>query len=180
MKHIEFRLTGSGGQGVLMLGVILAEAAINKGYNAIQSQSYGPEARGGASRCEVIISGQDIDFPEVQQPDVLLALTQLAADKYARDLKADAIVIIDDSIELSHDPGTKNIYRLPILVTARDVVRKELTANIVSLAAINQILGLFDQAELLEAILRRVPKGTEILNQRAVDAGIELVQNHAG
>lgn len=180
MKHIEFRLTGSGGQGVIMLGVILAEAAITKGYNAIQSQSYGPEARGGASRCEVIISGEAIDFPKVQQPDVLLALTQLAADKFAHNLADDAVLIIDESIELTKDPGTKKIYRLPILTTARDVVRKELTANIVSLAAINQILGLFDKAELLEAILHRVPKGTEILNQRAVDAGIELVENYEG
>ena len=89
-------------------------------------------------------------------------------------------MIIDDSIELINDPGTENIYRLPILVTARDVVRKELTANIVSLAAINQILGLFSKEELLEAVLQRVPKGTEILNQRAVEAGIELVQNHVG
>lgn len=176
MKQMEFRLTGSGGQGVIMLGVILAEAAIKKGHNAIQSQSYGPEARGGASKCEVILSGEAIDFPKVQRPDVLLALTQLAADKYAHELTEDAILIIDDSIELTADPGTKNIYKLPILVTARDVVRKELTANIVSLAVINEILQLFTKEELLEAILHRVPKGTEILNQRAVDAGIELVQ----
>lgn len=180
MKQMEFRLTGSGGQGVIMLGVILAEAAIDKGHNAIQSQSYGPEARGGASKCEVILSGEAIDFPKVQQPDVLLALTQLAADKYALDLTDDAILIIDDSIELSHDPGTKNIYKLPILVTARDVVRKELTANIVSLAVINEILQLFTKEELLAAILDRVPKGTELLNQRAVDAGIELVQSYVG
>lgn len=178
MKQMEFRLTGSGGQGVIMLGVILAEAAIAKGYNAIQSQSYGPEARGGASKCEVILSGDAIDFPKVQVPDVLLALTQLAADKYAHGLNADAILIIDDSIDLTTHPGTDKIYRLPILVTARDVVRKELTANIVSLALINEITQLFTKDELLEAILQRVPKGTEILNQRAVDAGIELVRTH--
>ena len=178
MKQMEFRLTGSGGQGVIMLGVILAEAAIAKGYNAIQSQSYGPEARGGASKCEVILSGDAIDFPKVQVPDVLLALTQLAADKYAHGLSQDAILIIDDSIELTTPPGTDKIYRLPILVTARDVVRKELTANIVSLAIINEITQLFTKDELLEAILQRVPKGTEILNQRAVDAGIELVRTN--
>lgn len=178
MKQMEFRLTGSGGQGVIMLGVILAEAAIAKGYNAIQSQSYGPEARGGASKCEVILSGDAIDFPKVQVPDVLLALTQLAADKYAHGLSEDAILILDDSIELTTPPGTAKIYQLPILVTARDVVRKELTANIVSLAVINEITQLFTKDELLAAILQRVPKGTEILNQRAVDAGIDLVRNH--
>ena len=180
MKQLELRLTGSGGQGVIMLGVILAEAAIKKGHFAIQSQSYGPEARGGASKCEVIIGSETIDYPKVQQPTLLLALTQIAADKDAQNLPQDAVLIIDDSIELINDPGTENIYRLPILVTARDVVRKELTANIVSLAAINQILGLFSKEELLEAVLQRVPKGTEILNQRAVEAGIELVQNHVG
>ena len=68
MKQLELRLTGSGGQGVIMLGVILAEAAIKKGHFAIQSQSYGPEARGGASKCEVIIGSKTIDYPKVQQP----------------------------------------------------------------------------------------------------------------
>lgn len=178
MNQLELRLTGSGGQGMILLGVILAECAIEHGLNAIQSQSYGPEARGGASKCEVIISKEEIDFPKVQTPNILVALTQIAADKYACEMPEDAILIIDDAIELSADPGTGTIYKLPILVTARDVVRKELTANIVTAGIINEITHLFTKEELMRTILRRVPKGTEILNERAVDAGIELVKQY--
>lgn len=178
MRHIEFRLSGSGGQGIILLGVILAETAIASGANAIQSQSYGPEARGGASKCEVIISNEEIDFPKVQDPDVMLVLTQVAADKYAKDLHEDCILILDDQIELKADSGAGKVYRLPILVTARDVVRKELTANIVAIGAINEILKLFDWEVLKNAVFSRIPKGTEILNQRAIDAGQKLVQDY--
>jgi 2-oxoglutarate ferredoxin oxidoreductase subunit gamma len=85
--RIEIRLGGSGGQGLILGGIILAEAAILDGKNAIQAQSYGPEARGGASKAEVIIADGEIAFPKVQNADVLLALTQKACDKYLSSLK---------------------------------------------------------------------------------------------
>ncbi len=84
---MQIRLSGAGGQGVILLGIILADSAIESGYNAIQSQSYGPEARGGASKCEVIISQDEIFYPKVRVPDLLLALTQDSYDKYSSDDK---------------------------------------------------------------------------------------------
>ncbi|WP_459128834.1 2-oxoacid:acceptor oxidoreductase family protein [Guggenheimella bovis] len=177
MKNMEFRLTGSGGQGVIMLGVILADAAINMGHNAIQSQSYGPEARGGASKCEVIISEEEIDFPKVQKPSLLLSLTQVAYDKYAKDLDG-AILIVDEDVEVGENTGAKAIYKLPILRTARDVVGKELTANIVTLGVIQEITKIYDDEELFQCVLKRVPKGSEVLNQRAIDAGHKLVKDY--
>ena len=75
MERYEIRLSGSGGQGLLLGGIILAEGAINDGKNSVQTQSYGPEARGGASKSEVIISSEEIDFPKVRSCDILLLYT---------------------------------------------------------------------------------------------------------
>lgn len=176
--HKEFRLSGTGGQGVIMLGVILAEAAISSGLNAVQSQSYGPEARGGASRCEVIIAEDVIDFPKVQHPNYVLCLSQPAADKYAKDLSPETELILDDGIELKVHPGTDHIHRLPILKTARHDIGKEITANIVSLGVLLEVTKLLDKQVLIDAVLHRVPKGTETLNINAIEAGIGLVNEH--
>src|SRR5210317_2115900 len=95
--HYEIRLSGAGGQGLILIGKILAEAAaIYDDMNATQSQSYGPEARGGASRSEVIISDEDIDYPKAVNIDLLLALTQESVSKYYGDLKDGGIMLVDE------------------------------------------------------------------------------------
>src|SRR5512138_314017 len=95
----EIRFSGAGGQGLILAGVIMAEAAsIYDGKQAVQSQSYGPEARGGASKSEVIISEQAIDYPKATVVDALLALTQEAADKYSHDLKKGGMLLIDSDL----------------------------------------------------------------------------------
>lgn len=177
MNRLEFSFSGTGGQGVILLGVIMAETAINEGLNALQSQCYGPEARGGASRCEVIISDEEIYFPKVQSPSYVLCLSQAAADKYALNLKEDATLILDGRIELKKDPGTQNIYRLPILDTARNLIGREITANIVSLGILLEITKLFSKEAMIASVLNRVPKGTEDINTRAIEAGIALVSD---
>ena len=91
----ELRLSGTGGQGLITAGIILAEAALLDGKLAIQSQSYGPEARGGASKAEVIISDEAIHFPKVTDPNLLLAMSQEAATKYSHDLTAGSVMITD-------------------------------------------------------------------------------------
>lgn len=176
--RMEFNFSGTGGQGVILLGVIMAETAINSGLNALQTQCFGPEARGGASRCEVIISEEDIHFPKVQKPDYVLCLSQPAADKFAKDLCPDTVLVVDSLIELNGNPGTEKIYSLPIVDTARNEVGREITANIVSLGAIQEITQLFSKEDLLKTVLVRVPKGTEDINTKAIEAGIELVKNH--
>lgn len=174
MKYKEIRLSGSGGQGIILMGIILAEAAIMNGDNAIQSQSYGPEARGGASKAEVIISEGEIDFPKVRKPDILLSLTQEAFDKYIVDIQEGGIIIVDEKIEI---PTLKNfkVYQVPILSTSNDVLKKSMVANIVALGAFNKITNLIDEKTLKKAILKRVPKGTEELNTKAFDMGVNLV-----
>ncbi|RKD27704.1 2-oxoglutarate ferredoxin oxidoreductase, gamma subunit [Caminicella sporogenes DSM 14501] len=173
----EIRLTGSGGQGLILGGIILAEAAILQGHNAIQSQSYGPEARGGASKAEVIISENEIDFPKVEKADILLALTQVAFDKYKDSLKEDGILVVDSSIEISENLKAKKIVSAPILKTASDVVGKSMVANIVALGVIQELSNIVTKEELEKAVLNRVPKGTEELNRKALEEGYKLVKS---
>lgn len=171
----EIRLSGSGGQGLILAGIILAEAAIMQGDNAIQSQSYGPEARGGASKAEVIISSEEIDFPKVGQADILLSLTQVAFDKYMDSIKENGVLVVDSSIELPADLKVKEVISIPILETAADVVGKRMVANIVALGAIQEISNLVSKEFLQDAVLSRVPKGTEDLNRKALEEGYKLI-----
>ncbi|MGB9720098.1 MAG: 2-oxoacid:acceptor oxidoreductase family protein [bacterium] len=173
----EIRLSGSGGQGLILAGKILAEAAaIYDGKNATQSQSYGPEARGGSSRSEVIISDEDIDYPKAVNIDFLLAFTQEACDKYARDVKENGIILIDSGYVTKCPEGKFKIYSLPITEIAENQVGKTLVANIVALGVITELAGVVSKEAVESAILSRVPKGTEELNVKAFRAGITAAQ----
>ncbi|MBE8954042.1 MAG: 2-oxoacid:acceptor oxidoreductase family protein, partial [Quinella sp. 2Q5] len=125
----QLRLSGSGGQGVITAAIILAEAAVAEGKNAVQSQSYGPEARGGASKSEVIIDDEKIFHPHVKTPDFVLAMTQKAADKYFHDLNPEGTLILDDDL-VPTSPDFKNIIRVPITKLAVEKLGKALFANI--------------------------------------------------
>jgi 2-oxoglutarate ferredoxin oxidoreductase subunit gamma len=172
----EVRLSGEGGQGIVLAGVILAEAAaIYDGKNATQTQVYGPESRGGASKAEVIISDEEIDYPKAMSVDLLLALTQAAADKYGREVRPSGIVILDSSKIVTPPRGSFAVHPLPIIETAKDAVGKAMVANIVSLGAIVGLSKAVSRESIERAILARVPKGTEDLNRRALEAGFALV-----
>ena len=177
----EVRLSGEGGQGLVLAGKILAEAAaIYDNLNATQSQSYGPEARGGASRSEVIISDEDIDYPKAVHIDLLLALTQESCDRYFHDLKDDGILIADQSTVAKLPEGSFQSYLLPIIDTARDHVGRVLVANIVALGIIAGISKIVSEKALVNAIEARVPKGTEDMNRKAFMAGLEIAQKLDG
>lgn len=173
----EFRLSGTGGQGLILAGIILAEAALLDGKLAIQSQSYGPEARGGASKSEVIISDEAIHFPKVTKPGVLLAMSQDACDKYSHDLDKDS-VMITDSLFVSKVPdfGGK-VYELPITHSAREGLGKVLFANIIALGALVKLTGVVSAESLEKAVLNRVPKGTEDKNRKALEIGMNLIKD---
>lgn len=174
MSQTELRLSGSGGQGLILAGIIFAEAGILDGKNAIQTQSYGPEARGGASKAEVIISNEEIDFPKVERPDLVLALTQIASDKYVSSVKETGIVVVDSEIELPKDLKVGKIIRVPIIKTATEEIGKSIVANIIAIGLITEITGVVSKESVENAILSRVPKGTEALNKKALNIGYEL------
>lgn len=175
MEKYEIRLSGSGGQGLLLGGIILAEAAVNEGKNAIQTQSYGPEARGGASKSEVIISSEEIDFPKVRNCDILLSLTQKAYDQYSTGLKEDGILIVDSSVR-AEKSGDIKMYSVPILDAALNVLGKPMVTNIVALGVLVEITKVITKESLEQAVLGRVPKGTEELNRKALSLGYEIAE----
>ncbi|HHY94001.1 MAG TPA: 2-oxoacid:ferredoxin oxidoreductase subunit gamma [Firmicutes bacterium] len=177
--YAELRLSGSGGQGLMLAGQILAEAAgVYEGHHVVQTRSYGPEARGGASRSEVIISDQEIDYPEVTAPDIVLAMTQEAASKYHSDLKPEGILIIDPQFVYEPprlQPGQR-LYAIPLTALAAEKSGRKVTANMVALGVICALGGLVGPAALERAVLARVPCGTEDMNRRALQAGLEAAR----
>src|SRR4030042_598640 len=130
----EIRLAGSGGQGLILAGIILAEAAgIYDGKFVCQTQSYGPEARGGASKAEVVISDAEIDYPQAIQPDVLPALNHKSLHTYLADLKPEGLLIVD--ADMVPEVPVERFVALPFTLLAREL-GKEVVANIVALGAL--------------------------------------------
>ena len=166
----NFRFSGTGGQGLITAGIILAEAALLDGRLAVQSQSYGPEARGGASKAEVIIDDAPIYHPHVEQPDIVLAMTQKAADKYYTDLKPDGLLVLDTDL-VPEPPDFPNVIRIPITKLAVEQVGKSLFANIVALGAIAHLTGLVNFETVKESVAHRVPPHTVEQNMKALQTG---------
>jgi 2-oxoglutarate ferredoxin oxidoreductase subunit gamma len=166
----EIRLAGSGGQGLIMAGVILAEAAgIYDGKFVCQTQSYGPEARGGASKAEVVISDAEIDYPKAIRPDVLLALNQASLDKYLGDLPPGGVLLVD--ADLVREVPVEGAAAIPFTHLAREL-GKEMMANIVALGALAVITRAVSPEGLRAAVLARVPPQTRELNEKALEAGM--------
>ncbi len=175
-SRYEIRLSGSGGQGLVLAGVILAEAlGVYEGKNVSQTQSYGPEARGGASRSDVIISEGEIYYPKTTELDILLCLTQESCDEYYRYLKEEGILIVD-SDKVRQVP-THSVYALPFIRIAKEKVGTPVVANVVSIAAIAEISGICSHESLEKAVLGRSPKGTEDKNKLACQKGFEAGLN---
>lgn len=173
-NRYELCFAGSGGQGVILLSIIFAEAAVLSKKQTVQSQSYGPEARGGSCMAECIVSDAPIHFTKLTRPDFLLALTKPALLKYIAAVKPGGLVLMDESLEEPQNEAGAQLLRLPILKTAEEAVGNSMTANIVAAGAINAVLRLFDEAVLFEAVKRHIPKGTEALNFKAFEAGRAL------
>lgn len=173
-ERYELRFSGAGGQGLITAGIILAEAAsIIEGRNAVQSQSYGPEARGGASKSEVIISDAPIDYPKATIVDACLAMTQEAADKYAVGIKDGGILLLDDDFVSRNPVGNFTVYRLPITRLAKEDIGREIVANVVALGAMIGLTGIVSKDAVEEAVLRKVPAAFKDLNKKAFNLGYD-------
>ena len=173
--RFEIRCSGSGGQGILLAAAIIAEAAAAQGRHVVQTQSYGPEARGGASKAEVIVAGEPIDYPEVQQPDVSLVLSQAAYDKYAADTRPGGLLIYDSGL-VEPDPADESTVRcgLPFTQAATDELGKKVVTNIIAVGALARISGVLPVDAVREAVVSRVPPRFKELNEQAYDLGLRL------
>lgn len=173
-RRYEVRLAGTGGQGAILAGVILADAAIRDGKNAAQTQSYGPEARGGASRSEVVISEGEINYPKVLAPDITLCMSQEACDRYSGDRREDGLLILDTD-HVSRAPTTRAV-RVPLTTLARDVSGRAITANVVALGLLAGLTNIVSRASLEAAVEAHAPKGTGEMNRRALAAGYDVAE----
>lgn len=174
-KRTEIRLAGEGGQGMILAGIILAEAAtIYDGKQATQTQSYGPEARGGASRSEVVISEGEIDHPEVLSADIVVALSQEAYKKFAKTVRSGGLLIVDEE-RVNCDQDVPAV-RIPILRLAQETTGKVITANTVALGVLVGLTEIVSKQAIEQAVAARAPKGTEEMNRRALEAGFSAAQ----
>ena len=174
MSRYELRFSGAGGQGLITAGIIMAKAAsIYEGKEAVQSQSYGPEARGGASKSEVIISETIIDYPKVTKCDALLAMTQEACNKYSDDLKSDGVLLYDSDLVTKLPEGNFKKVGFNIINTAKNEVGREIVANIVALGAMVALTGQVSRENAEKAVLSSVPEAFLDLNKKAFNTGFE-------
>jgi 2-oxoglutarate ferredoxin oxidoreductase subunit gamma len=174
-ERFEVRLAGEGGQGMILAGIILAEAAaIYDNLYAVQTQSYGPEARGGASKSEVIICSQEIDYPEVIKADALVALSQEACDKYGGNLKKNGLLIVDEE-KVGRVP-VPDAVKVPISRLAQETTGKTITANVVALGVLVGMTGIVSKEAIEKAVTARAPKGTEEMNKKALQVGFSRAE----
>jgi len=172
MRH-EVRFSGFGGQGIILSAVIIGRAAVmydNK--YAVQTQVYGPEARGGASMSAVIIDDDPILYPKVAVPGIYVIMSQEGFEKYGANAQEDAVMLVDST--LVHSRPKCRYIDIPATQQAKQVLKKDIVANIVMLGALVAATNVVSGESLKKAILDSVPKGTEDLNLKAMQLGLEL------
>ena len=182
LDRYEIRLSGSGGQGLVLAGLILAEASgIYEGKHVVQTVSYGPAARGGTSRADVVVSDKEIDYPKAMGLDILLAMNQMACDESADELKPTGLLVVDSSLvpQVTY-PRT---VRIPFTRIAKEKCGREQMANIVALGALSKLIpvtplgaGVITLESMEAAVMARIPKGTETQNKRAFDEGVKAAE----
>lgn len=175
----EILLTGAGGQGLILASIVLAEAAVNDNKNVVQTQSYGPEARGGSSMAGVIIDVDTIEYPKVTKPSVLLCMNQASFNKYLPKVEPGCTIIVDSTFVSGPYRDEYNIIALPITKAAKEQLGREVVANMLALGAINAVTGLVDRDIFRRSIFKLAPKGSGELNQKAFDLGYRLYSEDA-
>jgi 2-oxoglutarate ferredoxin oxidoreductase subunit gamma len=179
-NHYEIRFSGSGGQGMMLLGDIFAEAVGSyENKEIILTKSYGPESRGGACRSELIIDDAPINYPEAQCLDLLLAMTQQACDKYYGDLGVEGILLVDPAF-VSFQRVAGKVYSIPMTEIAQKVTGGDIAANVVAMGAIT-VLGGFVQVESVrKTIAQRFHPSFYKVNQKAFNAGLDVARALSG
>ena len=178
MERIRLVFTGSGGQGVITAAIILAEAAvIFEGMNATQTQTYGAAARGGSTRSDIIISDSEIYFPEVEQPNILVCLTQEAYTEFSSIIRPGGILLTDTRFVTTAKKVDAKQIQLPMYETVMEKIGKPIVFNICVLGALLGISGILKPESVMEVIKTRVPVDFVAMNNRALDIGLVLGAN---
>lgn len=176
LKTTEIIISGLGGQGVVLAGQILGKAVVYDGKNAVQTQSYGAEARGSAAKSEVIISEGKTGFPVVRKCDILVAMSQQALDRHISDLREDGFLIVDSTYVTNIPEKKARILRIPATENSEKEFGAKTYANMFVLGALTKITGIVASNAMRRAIEDTVPQKYVRVNQQAYEKGAELVQ----
>ena len=182
MTRTEVRITGFGGQGVILAGIVLGHAAaVHEGKKAVQTQSYGAETRGGAARSEVVISNEKIDYPKVISADITIAMSQESFEKYGADARPGGALFVDaDLVTDASAVEVGIIYQVPATKLAADEFKKTLVANMVMLGAVAEVTKIVGLDSLKMSVREVAPKASVDLNVRAIDRGFEWARTNLG
>lgn len=174
MAKTEIRVSGFGGQGVILLGYLIGKAAaLHAGKNATLNQSFGPEARGSACSAQVIVDDEKILYPYLTKPDILICMSQEAYTKFEPELKDDGLLLIDEDLVKEPKQRAKiKMYKIPATRLAEELGRK-IVLNIVMLGFFTAVSQLLEPEAVRKTVEESVPKGTEELNLKAFDKGYE-------
>jgi 2-oxoglutarate ferredoxin oxidoreductase subunit gamma len=176
LKKAEVRISGLGGQGVVLAGQILGKAAAYNGKNVVQTQSYGAEARGSAAKSEVIISDGKIGFPMIRRCDILVAMNQEALDRHLKDLKEDGVLIVDTTY-VKKIPETKaKIFKIPAAEHAEKTFGDRIFTNMLMLGALIKVTGIVSEKAMKKAIQDTVAKNIVNINKEVCKKGKQLIQ----
>jgi 2-oxoglutarate ferredoxin oxidoreductase subunit gamma len=177
MERSRIVFSGSGGQGVITASIILAEAAVMyENLNAVQSQSYGPEARGGATRADVIISDTAIHFPKVIQPNVLICLTQQAYNKFSWTIRPGGLLLTDSHFVRHERKVDARQVGLGMYKAVMDTIGNPVVFNICMLGAMLGLIPLMQTESIIKVLEKKIPAGFVDMNRQALDLGLSLVE----
>jgi len=180
MWRIAMRLAGEGGQGVGLAAAVLAEAALLSGHEVTMLQNYGPEARGGASSADVVISDRQIANPKVNEADLLLILNQTSWNKFARaPWRTPTTVVVAEEGRVRLDGSKPGVLTLPFERIAREELREKLVANMLAVGAVGALIGCMTSSSLVEAGMARSPAAFRAVNKEAIERGWDLVASSA-
>jgi 2-oxoglutarate ferredoxin oxidoreductase subunit gamma len=189
MWRIAIRLAGEGGQGVGLAAAVLAEAALASGHEVTMLQTYGPEARGGASSADVVISDCQVANPKVLEADLLLLLNQTSWNKFARPpwrTPTTVLVVEQGRVQVedttagnpSSGSSASGVLVLPFERLAREELREKVAANMMAVGAMGALVGCLTSGSLVESALARSPSAFRVVNKQAVERGWHLVADN--
>ena len=175
MERIRLVFSGSGGQGVITAAIILAEAAVlYDSLNAVQSQTYGPEARGGATRSDVIISDSAINYPKVIEPNVLVCLTQAAYNKFSGIIRPGGLLLTDAHYVTIQRKVDARQLEIPMYDTVMSEIGKPIVFNICMLGTLVGLTDIVKPESVMHVIKTRISQSFFDMNRKAFDLGIQL------
>nr|WP_321256716.1 2-oxoacid:acceptor oxidoreductase family protein [uncultured Pseudodesulfovibrio sp.] len=179
LERFEIRFSGLGGQGIITLGKIMGQGlALGHGYNVTQTQSYGPEARGGSSKCDLVISSSPISYPKAENLDLLVALSQEACNTYYPYLKPGGVLVLES--DLVKQPPTNQFLGLPYTALAKDKVGILQAMNTVVLGSLSFLLPFVNQGAMRKSLESVLPPKIKAINTKAFNLGHRLAKKEWG